>query len=66
MAGKDSVPPLRPGRRRCLKCLKTFSSWDVPRNCICPKCTSRNDRAPKVVSTRVVDYMETSTSREDI
>jgi hypothetical protein len=37
------LPPLRPGKAKCLKCDRDFNSWDVTMNRICPECTLLNE-----------------------
>jgi phage FluMu protein Com len=34
----------QPGDRECLRCDRTFASWDTRWNKICPKCTKLNER----------------------
>lgn len=45
----------RPGRAKCLRCGKMFSSVDVTTNRICPKCTGDNNReyVPRMTSGTV-------------
>ena len=40
---RDGLAPLDPGRVTCLKCGKSFKSWDKKNNRRCPECSGNDD-----------------------
>lgn len=61
-------PPMKPGKRPCLRCGRVFASRDLFTNRICPPCDRANardrDRAPPASSAVYVNGRRVSFSED--